>query len=68
MSRQLSPADEDGVEVIELTREEGRALFDKTCREKLGISGEEFARRWDAGEYCCNGHAGHLAMLLPFWR
>ena len=37
-------------EVRELTREEGRALFDRTAREFLGISGDEFLRRWDAGE------------------
>jgi hypothetical protein len=34
-----------------LTREEGRAFFDGQVRERLGMSGEEFLRRWDAGEY-----------------
>jgi hypothetical protein len=36
--------------VIELSREEGIVLFDKAARNKLGISGDEFLRRWDAGE------------------
>ena len=34
-----------------LSREEGRAFFDEQARKLLGISGEEFLRRWDAGEY-----------------
>jgi hypothetical protein len=34
-----------------LTDEEAHALFDKRAREALGISGDEFLRRWDAGEY-----------------
>ena len=39
-----------GVTYEELSPEEGRALFDRNAREWLGISGEEFIRRWDAGE------------------
>jgi hypothetical protein len=35
----------------ELTLEEGRALLDARARRFLGISGEEFLRRWEAGEY-----------------
>jgi len=59
--------------VIELSREEGVVLFDKACRNKLGISGEEFLRRYDAGEYdCgtgnCSPEAFKLAMLIPFAR
>lgn len=34
-----------------LSLEEGRALFDREARHWAGISGEEFLRRWDAGEY-----------------
>jgi hypothetical protein len=34
-----------------LTREEGRRFFDEQARKRLGISGEEFLRRLDAGEY-----------------
>ncbi|MFT4038675.1 MAG: hypothetical protein QM692_10885 [Thermomicrobiales bacterium] len=37
--------------VVFLTEEQGRALFDRDARKALGISGEEFLRRWDAGEY-----------------
>jgi len=34
-----------------VTREEGHAIFDQAARHYLGISGEEFLRRWDAGEF-----------------
>lgn len=34
-----------------LSDEEARADFDAQARLWLGISGEEFLRRWDAGEY-----------------
>ncbi len=56
------------------TPEEGRALFDYQARKLLSISGEEFLRRWDEGEYRDIADApGHrhimrLAMLIPFGR
>ena len=34
-----------------LSREESRAMFDREAQHRLGITGEEFLRRWDAGEY-----------------
>ncbi len=34
-----------------LTPEEGKRQFDEAARAWLGISGEEFLRRYDAGEY-----------------
>jgi hypothetical protein len=34
-----------------LTRKEGREYFDREARKTLGISGDEFLRRLDAGEY-----------------
>ena len=37
--------------VIEVTDEEGRRMFDEAAQEWLGITGEEFLRRYDAGEY-----------------
>lgn len=36
---------------IELTAEEGRAEFERHAQELLGISGDEFVRRWNAGVY-----------------
>ena len=57
-----------------VTREEGIALFDQEARKTLGISGDEFLQRWDAGEYwpvpdTTAGRAiGRLAMMIPFAR
>lgn len=35
----------------EATEEEWRDLIDKRAQYYLGISGEEFVRRWQAGEF-----------------
>jgi len=57
-----------------VTPDEGRRLFDQAARTWLGISGEEFIRRWEAGEYreiadeAGNAHVGDLIMLIPFGR
>ncbi len=34
-----------------LTDDEARVMFDETARYYMGISGDEFLRRWDAGEW-----------------
>jgi hypothetical protein len=71
--------DEEDDDVIpgghyQVTAEEGRELFDQRARNLLGISGEEFLRRWDAGEYkpvpdTREGRKiGYLVMMLPFAR
>ncbi len=43
--------DDDGDGIVYLTREQARVHFDMEVRGKLGISGEEFLRRLDAGDY-----------------
>jgi hypothetical protein len=54
--------------------EEGRAMFDRQARELVGMSGDEFIRRWDAGEFrdvadsAGNLHILRLASLIPFGR
>jgi hypothetical protein len=65
----------DAVEVFEVTQEEARAGFDRACQRNLGISGEEFLRRYDAGEYdcgtaedCCSPRPFKLKMMVPFGR
>jgi hypothetical protein len=40
---------DDGI--IWLEDEEARAYFDATARELVGMSGEEFLRRLDSGEW-----------------
>jgi hypothetical protein len=37
--------------IIFLEDDEARAYFDQTARELVGMSGEEFLRRLDAGEW-----------------
>ena len=59
----------------ELSKEESRELFDRQAERYLGISGNEFLRGWDAGEYGDPDDRSknapgvmRLAMLLPFVR
>ena len=53
---------------------EGRAYFDEQARELLGISGSEFVRRHDAGEYDdiiddpAHDAVGFLAFLIDLAR
>ena len=57
-----------------LSDDEARAEFDAEARKRLGMSGEEFLRRWDAGEYRDvfddEEHLGVLlvATLIPLVR
>lgn len=44
-------ADELGVTVREVTRDEAWAMLDRETQRTLGIGVEEFARRYNAGEY-----------------
>lgn len=57
-----------------LDAEEGRRQFNELVESRLGISGPEFIRRFDAGEYQQiaddEDHRDiiELAMLIPFGR
>lgn len=57
-----------------LTAEEGHRLFDTKAQELLGIPGDEFLRRWDAGEFDAiaddpdHHEIMQLAALIPFGR
>jgi len=54
-------------EVRNLSIEEGERLLDQQARRYLGISGEEFARQWAAGEIEADATPDvmRVAMLLP---
>lgn len=39
------------VEVNDMSEQDAAEVFDGIARRELGISGSEFLRRWDAGEY-----------------
>jgi hypothetical protein len=45
----FEPFEIEGIQF--LTPEEGRELFDREAQRLFGISGDEFLRRWDNGEY-----------------
>lgn len=37
--------------VRELSRDEGRELFDRQAQRYLDMTGDEFLKKWDAGEF-----------------
>lgn len=54
--------------IHELTPDEARDLFDGRARYHLGISGEQFVKRWSNGHYADRTEDPHVisvAMLLP---
>jgi hypothetical protein len=55
-----------------LTEEEGRAMFDEEAQRLLGISGEEFVHRYDAGYYDdkpdLHEEVIQLHLMMPFFR
>jgi hypothetical protein len=66
MARSAVPEAADEPRARELTREEGRRLLDERARRFLGMSGEEFRRRYEAGELDPdNDHVLGVALLLP---
>lgn len=53
------------------SEEEAAALFERLCQRYMGMSGDEFIRRWDAGEYSDDPDRPGVmdaAMLLPLVR
>lgn len=66
--RAAEPLDDDPP-VREATWEEGRAMLDQKARRLLGVSGEEFLHRYDAGEYVGIGEGtalGRAVVSLEF--
>ncbi len=62
------PPEDQFEELHEATEAEGWQMLDRAARYHLGISAEEFVRRWQAGEYPDpdGTPALRVAMLLPF--
>ena len=58
------------VEVVEVTREQGRAMLDRAAMDELGMPGDQFLARWDAGDYddADDPAVTRVAMLIPFAR
>ncbi len=62
-------------EIREISKEEGREMLDAQTRKYLGISADEFIKRWDSGHYgdpddrTKNGpEIMYIASLLPIAR
>ena len=57
---------------IELSAARAHKLFDANARLYLGISGDEFLRRWDRGDYknepFCMSRAMRVASLISLVR
>lgn len=59
-----------------LSLEEGQAMFDRHARKIVGMSGDEFIAKWDAGEFFDRDldatqegrRITYLALLIPFAR
>jgi hypothetical protein len=53
----------------ELTPEEAREVFEERAQRLLGLTGEEFHRRWEVGELDPgDDRVLRLVMLLPLGR
>jgi len=70
-----NPIDEHGdTGILIATVEQSWELFDQEARALLGISGEEFLQKWDAGEFDQVADSdlarrlNSLLMMLPFVR
>lgn len=50
-ARPTAISDSELPEVIDLTPEEAEELLDREAREFLGMSGEEFRRKWKSGDF-----------------
>ncbi len=55
------------VKVKKINSKDSWAIFDGAAKRLLGLSGEEFAARWDAGKYAADDDTRvmRVAMLRP---
>jgi hypothetical protein len=58
------------VEFKKISRDQSWRIFDRAAENLLGIDGETFASRWDAGEYADDSDTDvmQVAMLRPGGR
>jgi hypothetical protein len=67
MARQATDTD---IEIVELSPEEGKELLDSQARKYLGISGDEFIRRWETQDFedPDDTKIVRLSLLIPLAR
>jgi hypothetical protein len=55
-----------------ISPEEGRKIFDRAARRKVGMSGSDFLRAWDEGRYADlaeeDPRVQELLMMIPLVR
>lgn len=58
------------VPIVELSPHKGKQLLDRRARHHLNISGDEFIRKWDDGEFkdLDAPRIVRVALLIPFAR
>ena len=56
--------------IHEVSPEEGWEILDRQARERLGMSGEEFIRKWEANEFEDPDQSDiiFLSFMIPFTR
>ena len=63
--------DSELVPLEEITPEQGLVMLDEQARTRLGMTGEEFLRAWDSGQFQNGAESPEVtsvALLLPFAR
>ena len=70
----VDPDEMPGIEIHYPSKEEAQQFFDAEAMKTLGISGDEFLRRWEAGEWqpvpddTEVRKIAELSMMIPFAR
>jgi hypothetical protein len=73
-STEIATEDDELPGVIYTSPGEGRRMFDEAARIWTGMSGEEFIRRWEAGEFAslpddlAHRRYVDLILMIPFAR
>ena len=59
--------EDTGVDLEYVTPEEGAEILDRQARKYLGMSGEEFVRMYEAGEFedPCRSEVARVSILIP---
>ncbi len=52
----------------EITKLEGKELFERKVRKATGLSTEAFIEKWENGELPDTSENARLAILIPFGR
>lgn len=71
MTSTQSNRDIAGVQIREMSVEEGRQMFDEIARKTVNMSGEEFIQAWESGQFDDQPEVtsiSRLVALIPLTR